>query len=189
MRNGVFLGLLLLLALGTGRYCESRVTPAGTVSETLPKAAHQTLSGTATVTDGDSLEMDGTRIRLNAIDAPEAAQTCGRPTAIWKCGEVATRKLRELVGALPIVCEKTDTDSYGRTVAVCRSGAVDLAAEMVSAGLALAYRQYGDEYVDEEAAARSARRGLWKDDFTPPWDWRRPPRNARRNAKKAIAAQ
>ena len=89
------------------------------------------------------------------------------------------------MGARPIVCEKTDTDSYGRTVAVCRSGSVDLAAEMVSAGLALAYRQYGDEYVDEEAAARSARRGLWKDDFTPPWDWRKNPPAERPSAQRA----
>ncbi len=183
MRNVVFLGLLGLAALGTARYSESRETPGGTARET--HAAHQTLSGTATVTDGDSLEMDGTRIRLNAIDAPEALQTCGRPTAIWKCGEVATKKLRELVGAHPIVCEKTGTDSYGRTVAVCHSGAADLAAEMVSAGLALAYRQYGDEYVDEEAAARSARRGLWKDDFMPPWVWRKNPPAERPFAQRA----
>ena len=26
---------------------------------------------------------------------------------------------------------------------------------------------------DEEAAARSARRGLWRGDFVAPWDWRR----------------
>jgi len=56
---------------------------------------------------------------------------------------------------------------------VCSNGAVDLGAEMASAGLALAYRQYTNDYVDEEAAARAARRGLWSGTFTEPWDWRR----------------
>jgi hypothetical protein len=45
----------------------------------------------------------------------------------------------------------------------------------VLAGLALAYRQFGDDYVDEEAQARAARRGVWAGTFTPPWDWRRDP--------------
>jgi hypothetical protein len=65
-----------------------------------------------------------------------------------------------------------DTDSYGRTVAVCRNGSVDLSAAMAAAGLALAYRRYSDDYVDEEARARRQRRGVWASTFTAPWDWR-----------------
>ena len=38
--------------------------------------AHAQITGTATVTDGDTLRINDTRIRLHGIDAPEAAQTC-----------------------------------------------------------------------------------------------------------------
>ena len=31
---------------------------------------------------------------------------------------------------------------------------------------------YSTDYVDEEDAARIARRGLWRGDFIPPWEWR-----------------
>ena len=40
-----------------------------------------TLSGSARIVDGDTLEVRGTRIRLHGIDAPESGQSCraGRP--------------------------------------------------------------------------------------------------------------
>jgi endonuclease YncB( thermonuclease family) len=130
-------------------------------------------SGRATVIDGDSLEVAGTETRLYGVDAPEALQTCGQGAATWNCGRAATEKLRELVRGHEITCRHMDTDSYGRSVAVCSSGSVDLSAEMAVAGLALAYRQYSNDYVDEEARARAARRGVWASTFTAPWDWRR----------------
>jgi endonuclease YncB( thermonuclease family) len=128
--------------------------------------------GPATVIDGDSLQIGTASIRLYGVDAPEATQTCGEGAATWNCGRAATEKLRELVGDRRIACRKMDTDSYGRTVAVCRNGAVDLSAAMAAAGLALAYRRYSDDYVDEETRARAGRRGVWSSTFTAPWDWR-----------------
>jgi endonuclease YncB( thermonuclease family) len=130
-------------------------------------------SGRATVIDGDSLEVGATETRLYGVDAPEALQTCGEGAASWNCGRAAAEKLRELVGAREITCRQMDTDSYGRSVAVCRNGAVDLGAEMAKAGLALAYRRYSNDYVDEEARARAERRGVWSGKFTEPWNWRR----------------
>lgn len=137
-----------------------------------------TISGTATVVDGDSLEIASTSIRLHAVDAPEGRQRCTRNDTSWNCGGAAANKLRELVAGRTIVCTKTDTDNYGRTVARCSNGNVDLGSEMVLAGLALAYRQYGRDYVDEESRAKDARHGVWAGEFTPPWDWRRNPDSA-----------
>jgi endonuclease YncB( thermonuclease family) len=131
------------------------------------------ISGSATVIDGDGLRIGATEIRLHAIDAPEALQLCGEGGSAWPCGRTATDKLRELIGTRPLECTQKDIDSYDRTVAVCTQGDVDLGAEMVRAGLALAYRRFGDDYVDEEDEARAARRGIWSGPFTPPWEWRR----------------
>ena len=44
---------------------------------------------------------------------------------------------------------------------------------MVQQGLVLAYRRYSLDYVDEEADARAARRGIWASEFVRPWEWRR----------------
>ncbi|MCO6442030.1 MAG: hypothetical protein J5I81_13340 [Nitrococcus mobilis] len=39
----------------------------------------ETLTGVASVVDGDTLETHGERIRLHGIDAPESAQRCRKP--------------------------------------------------------------------------------------------------------------
>src|SRR6187551_3716009 len=108
----------------------------------------KTISGDVRVIDGDSLHVGDTEVRLFGVDAFEGRQVCIREGNPWRCGEAAANELRKLTAGATITCDKRDTDSYGRTVAVCSNGAVDLGAELTRAGLALAYRQYSDDYVD-----------------------------------------
>ncbi len=133
----------------------------------------ETISGAVRVVDGDSLHVGATEVRLFGVDAFEGRQLCVRDGNPWRCGEAAANELRTLTAGRAITCDKRDTDSYGRTVAVCTNGTVDIGAELTRAGLALAYREYSDDYVDEENEARAARRGAWAGDFTPPWEARR----------------
>jgi endonuclease YncB( thermonuclease family) len=130
------------------------------------------ISGHAEVTDGDSLEIGSTRLRLYGVDAVEGRQSCTRGGREWACGNEAARTLRNLIGDRTVTCTKRDVDTYGRIVAVCRSGAADLGAEMVRLGFATAYRRYSNDYVDEENEAHSARRGIWAGEFTNPEDYR-----------------
>ena len=37
----------------------------------------------------------------------------------------------------------------------------------------VAYRRYSHDYVDEEADAQAARRGIWGSAIVKPWEWRR----------------
>ncbi|MBS7541285.1 thermonuclease family protein [Ancylobacter lacus] len=128
------------------------------------------LNGAVRVVDGDSLELDGERIRLDGIDAPELHQTCGPPQAMWECGRQAREALRRATQAGVVSCRPLDRDRYGRTVAVCRAGEADLGGAVVRAGLALATSL---AYTAEEAAARAAHRGLWSGPFESPVEWRR----------------
>ena len=144
---------------------------------TLPSLAAsdvESVSGSPRVIDGDTLEIDGTRIRLHGIDAPETQQTCQRDEIDWLCGQEASKALREYVGGADLRCERLDTDRYGRMVAKCyRPEGGDIGGWMVSNGWALAYRQYSKDYVDEESAAEVTERGLWAGKFVEPWVWRR----------------
>jgi len=104
--------------------------------------------------------------------------------------EVAwARKLRSLVGDRTVTCTKRDVDNYGRIVAVCRSGALDLNAEMVRSGFATAYRRYSGDYVDEENQARKAHRGIWAGEFTNPEVYRHDDAPAPRSSDGAASVQ
>jgi endonuclease YncB( thermonuclease family) len=59
-------------------------------------------SGTALaddrVVDGDTLEVNGEKIRRYGIDAPEAGQACAkRGGGTWPCGKLAIRTVGGLV--------------------------------------------------------------------------------------------
>ncbi len=131
-------------------------------------------SGQFAVIDGDSLRKDGAEFRLHAIDAPELNQTCTSASGTeYACGREARDELRHLVSGAKLDCRVTDTDRYGRAVAICSAGHAEINAEMVRSGWALAYRSHGLDYVAEEDAARAARLGIWQGRFERPEDWRR----------------
>jgi endonuclease YncB( thermonuclease family) len=132
------------------------------------------VSGVASVIDGDTLEIHGQRIRLFGIDAPEGGQPCETAHGKrWRCGCDAAMALADLIGQSPVQCEPQDIDRYGRVVAVCYYGDLDIGRQMVSSGWAVTYRRYSRAYVRDEDAARLADRGLWAGVFQVPWDWRR----------------
>lgn len=139
----------------------------------LPGLAGAELSGPPVVVDGDSLEVAGQRIRLHGVDAPERKQTCVADGSRWPCGERAARALATRASKRTIFCTEKDLDRYGRIAATCRLEGVDLNAWLVTEGWALAYRRYSDDYVEEEAHAQAAGRGIWRGEFVPPWKWRR----------------
>ena len=143
-----------------------------------PVLAAAEIAGLAKVIDGDTIKVHGTKIRLHGIDAPESAQTCKAEGKSYRCGISATMALARRIAGKPISCEERDRDRYGRIVAVCKTGGEDLNGWLVNQGLALAYRQYSIDYIDQETAARAAERGLWRGEFVKPWQWRKGKRMA-----------
>jgi endonuclease YncB( thermonuclease family) len=130
--------------------------------------------GTAWVADGDSVEVSGTRIRLEGIDAPELDQTCLDPDGrSWSCGRTAAQELRAHVRGRELTCKPTAADRYRRVLAVCAlPDGSDVNAWMVRQGWAVV-TGYAGSYQSEQEEARGARRGLWAGSFDWPWDWRR----------------
>jgi endonuclease YncB( thermonuclease family) len=134
-----------------------------------------TVAGHARVVDGDSLELNGARIRLHGIDAPEARQECrdraGHPYA---CGRASARALATAIAGRTVTCRAVEHDRYDRDVAICSVDGSDLAETMVRAGHALDYPQHSrGRYAAAQREARAARRGIWDGTFEDPQVWRR----------------
>ena len=131
------------------------------------------ITGTADVIDGDTIDISDVRIRLNGIDTPEIEQTCRTNGLIWHCGVEATKAMRHLTKDKTVTCIGNTKDQYGRLIANCFVGDLNLNAVMVEVGLALAYRYYSLEYIEQEDFARQTKQGLWSGEFVAPWDWRK----------------
>ena len=138
-----------------------------------PTSGQEGIAGVASVIDGDTIEIHGQRIRLQGIDAPESNQLChrqdGKP---WRCGQQSALALSDAIGRSVIRCVPRDRDRYGRIVAICFKGALDLNRWMANQGWAVAYRKYSLDYLADEERARVERRNIWSGDFVIPRDWR-----------------
>jgi len=74
------------------------------------------LTGQASIIDGDTLEIHGTRIRLWGIDAPESSQLCrDEDSNLYRCGAQAANDLDHFVARRPVNCIPLNLDQYGRT--------------------------------------------------------------------------
>lgn len=125
------------------------------------------------VADGDSIEVNGQRIRLQGIDAPELHQECRDASGRnWACGRRARSELRALIGNDPVQCESHTKDRFGRSVAVCRVRGRDLGEAMVRSGWALAYPDWASPYGAAQSDARSRKAGIWAGTFANPRAWR-----------------
>jgi endonuclease YncB( thermonuclease family) len=137
--------------------------------------ARVSFDGAARVVDGDTLEVSGRRVRLAGVDAPELAQTClggdGRSLA---CGQQVRAALAAFIGNNVVSCQEIGNDRFERILARCRVRGQDLAAWLVTSGLAAAYAGRSDAALRAaEASARAAGTGLWAGEFERPDIWRR----------------
>jgi endonuclease YncB( thermonuclease family) len=135
-------------------------------------AAPGDLRGAVRVVDGDTLDLEGQRVRLEGIDAPEIPQSCPSSVGTWDCGKAAARALKDLVAGQQVACRNRGTDKYGRMLGVCFVADRDINAEMVRQGHAWAFVKYSKSYVEEEAHARAARIGIWQGQAEPAWVYR-----------------
>ncbi len=135
--------------------------------------AFERLSGQAMAVDGDTLDVAGTRVRLEGIDAPEYAQTCARAwIGSWNCGKDAQRTLAKMVAGQTVDCESRGRDKYDRVLGICSVAGREINAELVRTGLAWAFVKYSNSYVNLEGEARTAKIGIWQGQSQPAWEYR-----------------
>ncbi len=95
---------------------------------------------TTCVVDGDTFWLQGEKVRIADINAPETrGASCPAEAAH---GAVATRRLITLLNAGPFALEagNRDRDRYGRTLRIVTRQGRSLGAQLVSEGLAEPWR-------------------------------------------------
>ena len=133
------------------------------------------LVGTVTkIVDGDTIDVQLSsgpiRVRLHGVDTPERGQP-------W--GKESTAALTALVMGKEVDIEPFSQDRYERLIGIVFLGDLNVNLELVKRGHAWAYRQYmrkeDSGLCIAEAAARTAKKGVWasKEQPVAPWEWRR----------------
>lgn len=132
------------------------------------------LVGQASIIDGDTLEVHGTRIRLWGVDAPESDQLCrGADSNLYRCGAKAANDLNSFIARRPVSCTPVGEDQYRRTVAICSVGGADLGEWLVRNGLALDWPHYSKgKYASAQRDADRSGRGMWAGSYVEPWLFR-----------------
>jgi endonuclease YncB( thermonuclease family) len=136
------------------------------------RVSYADVAGEPTVVDGDTIVVAGEHVRLQGIDAPELHQTCTAYGQEWTCGRTSAEWLKELLRGRQAECVGHARYRYGRLLAVCYVGGEDLNERIVREGWALDFRKYSTAYLHAEAEAKRAGAGIWRGEFTPPWEWR-----------------
>ena len=89
------------------------------------------------VVDGDTIVLNGEKIRFTGIDTPELKQTCLKDDQEVACGMTAKMLLVEKIGNNTLECISEGKDAYKRTLAECFVNGESLSKFLVRSGYAL----------------------------------------------------
>ena len=125
------------------------------------------------IIDGDTIILNGEKIRFSGIDTPELKQTCLKDNQEVGCGMTAKRLLAEKIGNSTVECISEGKDTYQRTLAECFVNGESLSKFLVRSGYAFAYRKYSTKFIKDEEFAKANKLGMWAMTFQYPWDFRK----------------
>ena len=129
------------------------------------------------ITDGDTIKIDGEKIRFSGIDTPELKQICIKQGVKKPCGMTAKQILIDKIADNKISCIREGKDQYKRTLAECFVNNESLSSYLVKSGYAFAYRRYSKKFIPDEDYAKFNKIGMWSMEFDYPWDYRKPKKN------------
>jgi endonuclease YncB( thermonuclease family) len=125
------------------------------------------------VVDGDTIHLNGEKIRFTGIDTPELKQTCINQGIIDPCGVTAKEILIDKISDNEVECISEGKDQYKRTLAECFVNNESLSSYLVRSGYAFAYRKYSKKFISDEDYAKANKIGMWSMKFDYPWDYRK----------------
>ena len=136
-------------------------------------ACNNSFAGSVRVIDGDTIVLNGEKIRFTGIDTPELKQTCSQNDQEIDCGLNAKILLIKKIGKNVPKCISAGKDVYKRTLAECFVNSESLSKFLVRSGYAFAYRKYSAKFIKDEEFAKAKKIGMWAMVFQYPWDFRK----------------
>jgi len=124
------------------------------------------------IVDGDTIVLNGEKIRFSGSDTPELKQTCIKDDQKIFCGMLAKMILVKKIGNEIPNCKKEGVDVYKRVLAECFVNGESLSSFLVRSGYALAYRKYSKKFIKDEEFAKENKLGMWSMQFEYPWRFR-----------------
>ena len=134
---------------------------------------NNSLATSLKIIDGDTIILNGEKIRFSGIDTPELNQTCIRDDQEVKCGIFAKILLTKKIGKNIPKCIVEGKDIYKRTLAECFIKGESLSKFLVRSGYAFAFRRYSEKFIKDEEFAKVNKFGMWSMIFQYPWDFRK----------------
>ena len=125
------------------------------------------------VVDGDTIHLNGKKIRFTGIDTPELKQICNKQGIKDYCGLTAKKILIDKIANKTVECISQGKDQYKRTLAECFVNNESLSSYLVRSGYAFAYRKYSKKFIEDENYAKTNNLGMWSMKFEYPWDFRK----------------
>ena len=125
------------------------------------------------IVDGDTIHLNGDKIRFSGIDTPEIKQTCIKDGVINSCGMKAKQLLINKIANYTVKCIVEGKDQYKRILAECFVNNESLSRYLVRSGYAFAYRKYSKKFIKDEDYARVNNIGMWSMRFDYPWNYRK----------------
>ena len=140
----------------------------------------KTLVGNAFVVDGDTIRINGEKVRFSGIDAPESyykgkEQICFKENERISCGKLSKAFLIKAINSQKVICEiEAKPDRYKRKLGECFINNKSLSRLLVKNGYAFDYPRYSKKkYASDQEHARENKLGLWDMKFEFPWDFRK----------------
>ena len=138
------------------------------------------LANNLKVVDGDTIKLNGEKIRFSGIDAPESnykgkEQTCLINETVVRCGKLSKEFLIKTIGNNKVTCEiEKKTDKYKRKLGECFMNKLSLSRILVKNGYAFDWPYYSNKkYAIDQNHAKENKLGLWNMKFDFPWDFRK----------------
>ena len=136
--------------------------------------------GKAIVIDGDTVKINGKKIRFSGIDAPESyfkgkKQTCVEYNKEVFCGQISKDKLIEKIGSNSVNCKiEKNKDKYKRLIGECFIKKESLSIFMVRNGYAFDWPYYSErKFANDQEYAKKNKLGFWNMKFEYPWIWKK----------------
>ena len=138
------------------------------------------IKGNAIVVDGDTIKINGKKIRFGGIDAPESyfkgkKQKCIEENKEVFCGQISKHKLIEKIGSNFLICKiEKNKDKYKRLIGECFIKYESLSVFMVRNGYAFDLPRYSKgKFAKNQEHAKINKSGFWNMKFEYPWIWRK----------------